>query len=517
MIPMASVGPSVPPHSSAGHCPYLGSVNARDEPDLPVEYPSFENRCLAAGPGESILLTDQATFCLSGGHRYCPRFRRAAPAEATGVAGEPFAPAGDDLADPLADADLFPDPEAEPEGRPWTWLGAALIFAVSLLCGGAFAAYVGWQLVNSNLLAGELFRLPSEPGRVDTLASGPVQALPQIYLVVTATGEPPANPAASPLPPVPPTLGQGGNVPGDPGPAFPPAVTPTPTLDPALAAPTGSPTPLVDVQLPVPTRRPTPIVVIAFDTPTPGDLPSPTPSPTATPVLGPPVVHFAPEETELPPGKCTYVTWDVENVRAVYYENLGVDGHGRKEECIKDRDGHYNLMVVFPDGSSRVYTATVRLLPPTPTPTDTPTFTPEPQLTPTWTPTVPTATPTPVIRYGVALAVDDGTRHTCDTGSACQIGVLVTNTGDTMDNLVALLMRPGPWPSRFCRLDGVCAGDRLVLVNVGPGNTAYIHFVVDVPADAGTQTVTFELRAESEGSQGSAVTEVQAVEISTQP
>ncbi|OUC06120.1 hypothetical protein RY27_22985, partial [Litorilinea aerophila] len=156
-------------------------MNARDEPDLPVEYPSFENRCLAAGPGESILLTDQATFCLSGGHRYCPRFRRAAPAEATGVAGEPFVPAGDDLADPLADADLFPDPEAEPEGRPWTWLGAALIFAVSLLCGGAFAAYVGWQLVNSNLIAGELLRLPSEPGRVDHLASGPAPGLPPIY------------------------------------------------------------------------------------------------------------------------------------------------------------------------------------------------------------------------------------------------------------------------------------------------------------------------------------------------
>ena len=88
-------------------------------------------------------------------------------------------------------------------------------------------------------------------------------------------------------------------------------------------------------------------------------------------------------------GECTMVRWNVQNVREVYYENLPMNGQGEREECIKDEDEVYTLLVVLGNGQPQTYTTTVAYLPPTPTVTVTPSFTPEPVFTPTWTPDLP--------------------------------------------------------------------------------------------------------------------------------
>jgi hypothetical protein len=210
------------------------------------------------------------------------------------------------------------------------------------------------------------------------------------------------------------------------------------------------------------------------------------------------------------------VAWDVENVKAVYYENLGVDGHGQKEECLKDKRGEYTLVVLFANGNTQTYTATVELILPTTTPEPTATFTPEPVLTPTWTPVVPTHTPTPDYDYGVLLAVNGNGQQSCQPGQSCEIGLLVTNTGNTTDNLSVLIVQAGPWTSWLCRPDGVCSGTKLTLLNVGAANTAFIRLVVTIPGDAAAQTGSYSLRALSEASNGAAASDVITVEIQVQ-
>ena len=185
------------------------------------------------------------------------------------------------------------------------------------------------------------------------------------------------------------------------------------------------------------------------------------------------------------------VRWNVKNVREVYYENLPMSGLGEREECIEDESEVYTLLVVLGDGSSQIYTTTVSYLPPTPTLTPTPSFTPPPELTATWTPQPPTATPAPVVNYGVALTLNGSAELTCAAGQTCEAGLLVTNAGDAIDALIVTLVQGGAFPSQLCRPDGVCAGNDLSIVNVGPGNTAYVSLRISVPADAasGQRTV----------------------------
>ncbi len=398
--------------------------------------------------------------------------------------------------------------------RRWGWIGAGLIFMSSLLCGGVFAGYIGWQLVSSDLN-------PTQPGTVDTLAAAAAPAQPQVYLIVTMTSTPAAPGQAA-----------------APGVAYPQAVTPTPyvgsaggapvvmaqgeavtalsqatpaeiaalpqALAPTSAAPaTVAAVPVLpDMQLAIPTRRPTPILDIPTSTPA---VVTATPEPTATPTpqLGTPVVIFAAEDDSLESGECTTVTWHVENVRAVFYENLGVNGHGEKEECLSDDTGDYNLVVILGDGSTRTYTATVELLVPTSTPSPTPTFTEEAAPTPTWTPNVPTETPTPPIQYGVRLDADDGGELACARGASCEVDFFVTNSSTVVDNITVSFSEAGAWSRTLCRLDGVCAADGLTVAAVGPGNTGVIRLRITVPADAEADAkMTYRLHAASDGSGG---------------
>jgi hypothetical protein len=167
----------------------------------------------------------------------------------------------------------------------------------------------------------------------------------------------------------------------------------------------------------------------------------------------------------------------------------------------------------MPDGSTKHYTTTVEVVFPTATPTVTPTFTPEVEATPTWTPVVPTSTPTPVINYGALLSIDGDSSPQCAPGSSCTIDLLVTNTSATIDSISLVLMQDGSWKGRLCRLDGVCAGDRLTLVSMGPSNTGLVRFMVDIPAGSGGQSSEYLFRAISEGSGGASGSDAVAITI----
>jgi hypothetical protein len=401
--------------------------------------------------------------------------------------------------------------------QQWGWIGAGLIFMSSLLCGGFFAAYVGWQMVSSELLA------PS-PGVVESIAAAPSPAPPQVYFVVTATSEPVIVPS-----------GIAESLPSDPN-RFPVAVTPTPDhslplapqvsatgaqvpggqlsvlpQQPALPVETMQPIlpmaepPPFDMQMEIPTRRPTPVLDIPTSTPSAADLePPPTQAPT---FAGPPLVLFSAKDSTLISGECTTVSWNVENVRAVYYENLGVDGQGEKRECVRDRPGLYTLAVVFASGDTRIYTTTVDVVFPTPSPMPTATFTDIPPPTPTWTPEAPTATPTPNVQYGVKLDASASTL-TCVPGQPCVVELYLTNTGSAIDNLSIQFVEAGPWQARVCRLDGVCSDNLLTLVSMGPGNTGVVRLQVTVPDSSPHSESGYRLQAFSDGSGKSAQSSV---------
>lgn len=545
-------------------CPLLNTMDRNGIAAAPQDYPSFENRCTATPQGDQIILTEQATFCLSTAHRSCPRFMAAAAADPERVATQgntaheadtsfashtavqlrqprlggvdtgfgDWSPdtgfpdtgfADDGFAEPLSAAQPRPQ-----RARQWGWIGAAMIFVSTLMCGGIFAVYVGWQIANSSYMA-------VAPGTVDTLAN-PQPQQPQIYLVVTATSAPDeaAGPAQNPV---------GGQNPAQPpgSQAQPPgtgqlpqAVTPTPggpgqivippngtdsqrNLPQTSDEPDGQPSAeqnlgftqngqnpapvdpsLGALQMEIPTRRPTPILDIPTSTPGPEQMQEqfiPPPQP-----IGTPMVLLNVDDEILQTGECTTIRWTVENVRAVYFDSSGVDGHGQREVCMRDRTSNYVLTVMYPDGSPRYYTATIEFLEPTPTPSPTFTFTPEPYLTPTWTPAPPTATPTPNRHFAAHLASQGGNVLRCQSQSNCEMSLLVTNSGDGPDNLYVELAGSGAWSPQICRPDGVCGNPSLLISGIGPGNTALVRLVVNVPELHATQSYSYIVRALSEGS-----------------
>jgi hypothetical protein len=229
--------------------------------------------------------------------------------------------------------------------------------------------------------------------------------------------------------------------------------------------------------------------------------------------LGTPIVIFYAEDKELKPEECTTVAWHVENVREVYYENLGVDGQGQKEECVHGDAGDYNLRVVLDNGVSQWYTVTVGMTPATSTPAPTPTRTEEPMPTETWTPEAPTETPTPSVVYGARLEAGDDTSITCARNSTCEFDLYVANTGSAIDSITLRFVEASSWPRQICRLDGVCSESQLTFVEMGPSNTGVIRLRITVPADAGTDTMTYKLEAVSDGSGGASRSSVVAVSL----
>jgi hypothetical protein len=521
-------------------CPYLGTLDSQERPGPAVEYPSLENQCFAVPANELLLLGDQASFCLVSGHRHCPRFQAAqrtppgvdaahADDEPSITFDEAATTEGASAAGVLVGnlATVFGAQHAQ-LGRRWAWAGALLVFVTVFLCGGSMAAYTGWQLVRARYLE-------ATPGQLDTLNSQPAPAEP-LYLVVTAT----SPPAPMTVVAMAPTVARAAQQ------AFPPAVTPTPVLiDPnALARQPSNneqplvssntnltqpandqavqslqlpesvtlPTPEFNLQVEVPTRRPTPIFDLPTSTP---EAAIPTETETPTRVWGTPVVFFEPLQYTLREGECTLLRWRVENVQAVYYENQGVNGAGEKEVCMDDEPEMRILAVVLPDGNTRIYTATVDYLQPTPTLTPTPSFTPiiEANPTPTWTPSAPTPTPTMPTFYSIALEVFGESRHTCTAGSTCEFALLATNMGNNTDNLVISIVQSGPWPALLCDEGGNCGGSALGLSNVPPTTSRLVRLKVNIAGDATTQTVTYVLQLISQGSGGTVTSSVRTVEV----
>jgi len=167
---------------------------------------------------------------------------------------------------------------------------------------------------------------------------------------------------------------------------------------------------------------------------------------------------------------------------------------------------------VLPDGATKIYTTTVRLLLPTVTPTATPTFTPVPIPTATWTPLPPPPTPTPAFVYGVSLAASVSTLS-CAAGSSCEIGMTVTNIGNTTDNLAVFVERGGEWLPSLCRSDGVCSENRLIVAGVGQGNAAPLTLRFNIPADSAQKNESYIFRASSELSGGAARSESVTIEV----
>jgi len=239
---------------------------------------------------------------------------------------------------------------------------------------------------------------------------------------------------------------------------------------------------------------------------------TPKPTPTITPTWPPPLVLFSTKDQALMAGECTELRWTVENVRAVYVENIATGGTGDQEECIRDEDETFVLTVVLPDGNTKIYTTTVRLLLPTPTPTNTPTFTPVPIPTETWTPVPPPPTPTPAFIYGVTLDAA-GNSLECTAGASCELGLTVTNIGNVTDNLVVYVERGGEWLPSLCRSGDVCSVDRLVVAGVGAGNVGQLSLKFDIPAGSAPRSESYVFRASSELSGGDARSESITIDV----
>ncbi len=575
---------------SKASCPYIVRFDANQRQCAPIDYPSFENNCLAMEEGSSLLLADQATFCLSGSFRYCQRYQMvvaedflphvdgdtsntsdyngdyrgkvtgnrafASQEAATQKSRAPLPDRRiqqpDTVATAVGDDDLFADDllPAEVEnaaaapwlggtGRWYSWLAAGLLFFAVIAVGGVFAAYTGWQLAVEQLST-------ARAAQVNTLASGAVQQVQPLYVVMTVTPEAVADtvnanaevaiaprtgleakasntpssdqnsfPAAVtatsiilvPLPPT--TVGQVDTV----DQTNPPAVVATDQpaniqLPPAESTPT--PVPIINVQMQVPARRPTPEFDIPTSTPDAVEAVEAIATATATdvPIVGTPVIVFAADERTIPPGECTHVRWHVENVRAVYYESQAAFGDGSKEECLRDEADSYALTVILGDGQTKIYTTTVDILWPTATPSITPSFTPEILPTETWTPLPPTATPTPNVVYGTTFSINGDNPYRCNAGNQCNIGVLATNVGDSLDTLAIEIVSTGSWQALLCSQIGTCSGQRLVIANVGPGNTLFATLQLTIPADTVGQTTTYALRSVSDGSNGAVTSQV---------
>ena len=90
--------------------------------------------------------------------------------------------------------------------------------------------------------------------------------------------------------------------------------------------------------------------------------PAPTPAPTQTPSAN---ISFSVDRTEIARGECVTFSWDVQNVKQVYFyeqggtwENNGVNGQGQRQVC-PEKTKEYYLRVVKPDDSVETRTTKI--------------------------------------------------------------------------------------------------------------------------------------------------------------
>lgn len=82
----------------------------------------------------------------------------------------------------------------------------------------------------------------------------------------------------------------------------------------------------------------------------------PAPKPTADAPAA--TINFRVDQSSLTTGSCTWLRWDVDNVREVYLDGQGVAGHGQQQIC-PTTTTTYRLQIVHQDGRSEEKTLTV--------------------------------------------------------------------------------------------------------------------------------------------------------------
>jgi len=87
----------------------------------------------------------------------------------------------------------------------------------------------------------------------------------------------------------------------------------------------------------------------------------PVPTSTPTPPSGVPTVSFWTEHDTISAGSCTRLHWDVENVREVYLNGVGVVGHGERKVC-PGTTTTYRLKIVRLDGVTETFRVTVKVI-----------------------------------------------------------------------------------------------------------------------------------------------------------
>jgi hypothetical protein len=152
----------------------------------------------------------------------------------------------------------------------------------------------------------------------------------------------------------------------------PPADTPTatPTATPSVPAPASTDTPTLTLTpsatptgTPPPTETPTPTAT-STPTATPTSTATPTPTATSTPSPPPPPqINFRVDNENLVAGQCTTLRWDVDNVREVYIEGIGVPGHGSQDIC-PGESTTYTMRVVLLTGGEETRTVSVTVTQP---------------------------------------------------------------------------------------------------------------------------------------------------------
>jgi hypothetical protein len=82
----------------------------------------------------------------------------------------------------------------------------------------------------------------------------------------------------------------------------------------------------------------------------------PPPPPTATPPGA--YINFYADRTNISAGQCANISWKVEYIREVYFENEGVTGEGTRQVC-PGTTTTYTLRVILTDGSTQTRTVTI--------------------------------------------------------------------------------------------------------------------------------------------------------------
>jgi len=85
--------------------------------------------------------------------------------------------------------------------------------------------------------------------------------------------------------------------------------------------------------------------------------------PTPTPTVGLPDISFRADDYTITKGNCTWLRWDVENVREVYLDGEGVVGHDKRQVC-PTNSTTYRLRIIRLDGTDDVYEVTIAVVVP---------------------------------------------------------------------------------------------------------------------------------------------------------